>query len=194
MSVFTIERIFELFWTLVQIICFSCVKYAHDDIAFGTGRGVRIAAVGGMTVLVLATASFLPELGFYAPLRWDVGGVEYYAWAVRMSLCAAMMFFDLMIVLYFYRITRLYKKGLSAARGTFLVDVAVFTLFVVSAGVYICASTSASVRLGFSWMEYRWVGRFFVEMANFFYLALESAGAVLLWKFLAYLKEERGND
>lgn len=40
----------------------------------------------------------------------------------------------------------------------------------------------------FDRLQYMWVGRFFVELANCAYIALEGTAALMFWKFIGELK------
>lgn len=119
-----------------------------------------------------------------------VGGSDYFPWGVRISLCAAMVLFDSLLVLYFSRIVRLYRKGLSAARPTLPGDALLCSLVAVTAAGYIWLSISAASRFGLSMEEYMWIGRFFVQLCNFSYIALEALGALLFLLFLRRLRSD----
>ena len=192
MHYFMIERLMGLFWVMIQQLCFVCIKYAHDDIVLGQGRVKRLAAVQAIFFLLLLAFCFEREAGLPLLSRLLAGrSLDYYPWAVRIAICAAMILFDSLLVVYFWRIVRVYRKGLHAAKGTIRGDLAL-TAFVLLLGVgYVVLGIRASERFAFTMAQYMWVGRFFIQLANFFYIALEVGGAILFWQFLRKLLDRR---
>lgn len=193
MDNFLIERLMGIFWVIVQQFCFVCVKYAHDDIAKGDGRVVRLAVSQCAAAIALSAFCFERELGaglVSGPL--SAGEYDYFPWTVRIVICGAMILFDSLLVLYFARIVRLYTGGLDAARSTLPGDLAVCLLISALCFGYIRLSVSAAVRYGFDMCQYMWVGRFFIQISNFFYIALEIGGAILMWSFFKRIR--RGAD
>jgi hypothetical protein len=118
-------------------------------------------------------------------------GTDYYPWGVRIFLCAAMVLFDSLLVLYFWRIVRVYKRGAAAVRRTWPADALLAALIFSAAAVYLYGSIGAAERLGLSSGEYVRIGRFFVQACNFSYIALESIGALLIASFLLGVKKRR---
>lgn len=188
MHYFMIERLMGLFWVSIQQACFVCIKYAHDDIVNGNGRARRIAASQAAVFVLLAVLSFERELGCgFISQKLVTQGMDYYPWAVRITICAAMILFDSLLVLYFWRITKVYRNGIQAARATLPGDIAVTIATLALGACYIVFSMSASEKFGFGIEQYKWIGRFFIQISNFFYIALEVGGAIMFWLFLKKL-------
>lgn len=191
MATFTIERLLELFWLAVQQFCFVWLKYAHDGAACGAGHGVRLTAEQCMVFLAFAVFSFQPELGLNFMSRfYDLRGIDYFAWIVRMTLCGAMVLFDALLVLYFSRLVRICRRGLPQDSSTLCGDLLLVLAVALPVIVYICAGIGASERHLFGWEQYMWVGRFFVALANCAYIALEGAAAVMFWRFVRKLEAQ----
>jgi len=185
MNVFLIERLLGIFWVTVQQFCFACLKYAHDEIVLGDGKVGRLFISQFLAFVFLVVFCFEHELGISAASgALLVGRTDYYPWAVRIVLCGVMILFDGLLVLYFARIVRVYKHGPASARPTRCVDIAVVAFVAALCGGYLYTSITAASRLGFGLSKYLWIGRFFIQISNFFYIALEVGGAFLIWFFL----------
>jgi len=192
MDVFFIERFLCLFWLAVQQVCFACIKYAYGDIV-GTKATLRTEMARNVTLFsLIAVLSFMRDLfpGTSGAL-FAANGTDYYPWAVRIFLCAAMVLFDSLLVLYFWRIVRVYKKG-AAARRTWPADALLVAFIFSAAAVYLYGSIGAAGRLGIPPEDYVRIGRFFVQVCNFSYIALESIGALLIASFLLGMRKRRG--
>jgi len=180
-----------LFWVIVQQFCFTCLKYAHDNI-LGIVKTWRLLFSQLLVLVILSAFIFSPELG--SRYFWNalyINRVVFFEWVVRVTLCGVMILFDALLVLYFARIVRLYRCGLASARPTLPVDLAVFTFVAVLCCGYLYESITSSLRLGFNMDQYNWIGRFFIQISNFFYIALEIGGAVLAWLFLKHLLRDK---
>jgi len=180
-----------LFWVGVQQFCFTCLKYAHDGI-LGIGNTKRLVFIQLFSFVLLVLFCFEYELGsgyFWKTLR--INKVEFDEWVVRVILCGAMILFDALLVLYFARIVRIYRYGLSSARPTLTVDLIIFAFVVVLCFSYLYGSITSSLRLGFDMDQYNWIGRFFIQISNFFYITLEVGGAFLAWSFLKQLVRDK---
>lgn len=189
MSVFTIERLLELFWLAVQQCCTVGLKYAYDGAVRGVGRGVRLSAIQCMVFLAFAVFAFQPELGLnFMSGFYNVRGIDYFAWIVRMTLCAAMVLFDALLVFYWCRMVRVYRFGVPSSSATLCGDLLLAAAVLLPSCVYIWGSISASEKFMFDRLQYMWVGRFFVELANCAYIALEGTAALMFWKFIGELK------
>ena len=189
---FMIERLMGLFWVGVQQFCFTCLKYAHDGI-IGTVRMRRLLIFQVISFALLSAFCFDPEL--WGGRLWNallINGVEFYEWTVRVALCGAMILFDSLLVLYFARIVRLHRHGLAAARPTLGADLAVAAFVTVLCCGYLYVSIASALRLRFDMDEYNWIGRFFIQISNFFYIALEVGGAFLAWSFLRRILRGKG--
>ena len=141
---------------------------------------------------VLVILSFEQELSIkFLSSMLIFGRKNFYAWTIRITLCAAMILFDSLLLLYTFRIYKLYRCGLACVHSTIWADFAV-TLFVclICAG-YIAGSIHASLTQRISMNAYLWVGRAFVQLSNFFYVPLEIAGAILLYKFYRAVHENK---
>jgi len=184
MNVFLIERLMCLFWIAVQQFCFACVKYAHDDIVSGA-KTWRIAASQAAALVLTVVFCFEPELNLSFPSKLLLkGDMDYFPWVARIVLCGMMILFDALLMLYFYRIVRVYRRGLASARPTLPGDAALAALVTTLCCVYITAGIGASGRIGFDMSQYLWIGRFFIQISNFFYISLEAGGAFIMWTFL----------
>ena len=189
---FLIERLMGLFWVMVQQFCFACLKYAHDNI-LGTVKIKKLLASHVIIFALLVLFCFEYELGIGFFSEWlIIGGIDYYPWAVRVTLCGAMIVFDSLLVLYFARIVRLYRRGPDAARTTWPADFAVVVFAALLCCGYLYASITSAERLRFDMDEYIWIGRFFITISNFFYIGLEVGGAFLTWSFLRQLLLDKG--
>jgi len=192
MDVFLIERFLCLFWLAVQQVCFACIKYAYGDIV-GTRATLRTEMARNVTLFsLIAALSFIRDLflGTSGAL-FTANGMDYYPWAVRIFLCAAMVLFDSLLVLYFWRIVRVYKKG-AAVRRTWPADALLAAFIFSAAAAYLYGSIKAAGRLCIPPEDYVRIGRFFVQVCNFSYIALESIGALLIASFLLGMRKRRG--
>ena len=193
MYAFLIERLMGLFWVMVQQFCFACLKYAHDDIVFGNGRVKRLSVSQALSFALLVVFCFEYELGIaFASKALRIGKNNYYPWTVRVILCGTMILFDSLLVLYFARVVRVYRRGLSSVRPTWPGDMAVVAFVVALCGGYMYFSITAAMRLGFGMSIYLWIGRFFIQISNFFYIALEVGGVLLIWSFLRQVVKDEG--
>jgi len=155
-----------------------------------------------LTFVLLVVFCFEYELGGgYLWRALYIKRVDFYSWTVRITLCGAMILFDALLVLYFARIVRLYRYGLDSARSTLTVDLAIFAFVAILCCGYLYGSITSALRHGFNMDQYNWIGRFFIQISNFFYITLEVGGALLAWSFLKQLardkslmiKDEKGN-
>lgn len=180
-----------LFWVMVQQFCFSCLKYAHDNI-IGRGKVAKLLLTQLLAFVLLAVYCFESEWGSgYLSDVLYINNVEFYAWSARVIICGVMILFDWLLVLYFARIVRIYRRGLAAASPTLRGDLAAIIFVAVLCSAYLYASVTSSLRLGFDMTQYNWIGRFFIQISNFFYIALEVGGAILAWLFLKQIMRDR---
>ncbi|MCL2768244.1 MAG: hypothetical protein FWE49_05920 [Synergistaceae bacterium] len=187
-----IERLMGLFWVAVQQFCFACLKYAHDGI-LGIGNTRRLLISQLLAFALLAVFCFESELGTgYLSNVLYINKVSFYEWTVRITICGVMILFDSLLVLYFARIVRLYRFGITAASPTLKIDLAVFAFVALLCCGYLYMSITSALRLNFTMVQYNWIGRFFIQISNFFYIALEVGGAVLAWSFLRHLLRDKG--
>ena len=186
-----IERLMGLFWVMVQQFCFTCLKYAHDNIV-GTGKTVKLLITQLLVLVILVVFCFETELGSgYLEDVLEINDIDLYAWVVRVTICGVMILFDWLLVLYFARIVRLYRRGIAAASPTLRGDLMAIVFVAVLCCAYLYLSITSSLRLGFDMDQYNWIGRFFIQISNFFYIALEVGGAVLAWFFLKQIMHDR---
>ncbi|MDO4988784.1 MAG: hypothetical protein Q4E17_07170 [Synergistes sp.] len=191
MDYFMIERLMGLFWVFIQLFSFCAIKYAYTDILENKGLSRTALLSSAVFFCLLVVYSFMPEFGMNKVPDMLIRGENFYfPWSVRIILCAAMIMFDALLVLYFARIVRIYRGGRRAARNTLSGDCAVAAFCVLLAFFYITGGISACEKYGFSMDEYLWIGRFFILLSNFFYITLEVSGAVMIMKFLNTLKGE----
>ena len=193
MDNFMIERLMGIFWVVVQQFCFTCLKYTHDNIV-GTLKIRRLLIYQLLALVLLVVYCFEYELGYgYLWKALRIRRVEYYEWTVRVAICGVMILFDWLLVLYFARIVRLYKHGIAKARPTLPGDLAVFLFVAVLCCAYLYFSITSSLRLRFKMDQYNWIGHFFIQISNFFYIALEVLGAIFAWSFLKQVLRDSGN-
>ena len=76
MSYFLIERLMGLFWVGVQQFCFTCLKYAHDDIVLGDGKARKLLVFQLSAFALLVVFCFEPELGAFAEAKFFVAYVK----------------------------------------------------------------------------------------------------------------------
>lgn len=183
-----------LFWVAIQQFCFTCIKYAHDDIVKGRAAAMRLVLSQLFLFLLLAAYCFERELGIGFSYILCTPRIDVFPWSVRIVICGAMILFDSLLVLYFWRIVRVYQRGLEAARPTFVGDLGVVAFVLFLSGGYVLASVGAADRLGLAMLQYMWIGRFFIQISNFFYIGLEVGGALLFWFFLKHLSEDRSPE
>ena len=193
MNAFLIERLLGIFWVMVQQFCFACLKYVYDGIVLGNGRA-RILFISQFFAFVfLIVFCFEYELGISFPSSaLLIDGSDYYPWTVRIVICGLMILFDCFLVLYFARIVRVYRRGLASARPTWPGDVLTVAFVATLCGGYIYTSIGAAARLGFDMYTYLWIGRFFIQISNFFYIALEVGGVFLVWSLLRQVVKDKG--
>lgn len=183
-----------LFWVMTQQVLFCGFKYVYDYICKGEKTDVgRLLAANIAFFAFFAYVCFEEELGF--SLIWGflimTPIYDLYQWGMCIFVCCSMIAFDLLVVLYIYRIVRVFRKGPGAARPTLLGDIVVVSAVALLGGTYYYDSVRASLALGFTMDEYFWVGRFFIQIANFCYAGLETAGAILFYLLLKKLKARK---
>ena len=75
---FLVERLFGLFWVMVQQFCFACLKYTHDSI-IGAGMGIGLLLSQFLAFALLTALCFEQELGInFLSKALLVGGKDYY--------------------------------------------------------------------------------------------------------------------
>lgn len=195
--VFLTDKLMGLFWVLVQQVCFCGVRYVYESLV-PCGRSARRIAAPQAAVLVLLTIlCFERELGIPFLSSLLVFGLrDFWPWTMRIALCGAMILFDALLLLYTYRIYRIYRRGLQAAGPTLAGDAALTLLVLALCAGYAAGSIRATLAHDISMDDYTWIGRAFIQISNFFYAPLEIAGAALLWRFWRAVREdaEGGND
>ena len=188
-----IERLMSLFWVMVQQFCFTCLKYAHDNIV-GTGKTRKLLLTQLLAFVLLIAYCFESELGNgYLRNALYINRVVFYEWTVRVVLCGVMILFDWLLVLYFVRVVRIYRHGIASAPPTWPGDLAVFVFVSVLSCSYLYFSITSALHLGFDMDQYNWIGRFFIQISNFFYIVLEVVGAVFAWLFLKQVTRDKGS-
>lgn len=195
---FLVEKSMGLFWVLVQQACFCCVKYVYAGIVSGGGTAAfvrqrrRIAAVQIAAAASLVVLCFERELGVGGLSRLlDLDAADFYPWAVRMALCAAMILFDALLLLYTFRIYRIYRHGLSAARPTLPADAALTAGVLALWALYEAGGIHAALSRGLTIDDYVWIGRAFIQISNFFYVPLEICGASLMYIFWRSVRDSK---
>ena len=192
--VFLIEKLLGLFWVLVQQSCFCVVKYVYEGL-IPNGRSLRyIVSLQLVFFAFLVLLCFEEELGLkFLSLMLKTGRRNFYPWAVRVALCSAMILFDALLLLYGFRIYRLYKYGITALSSTLIIDfILTLSVFAVCV-IYTACMIHAALARNISMNIYMWMGRAFIQFSNFFYVPLEITGAVLLYKFYKAVHENK-ND
>lgn len=192
---FLIQRFMGFFWIATQQILFCGVKYAYDTIARKGGAKLKLLVGANIAFFVFfAYVCFERELGFWVFWGSLITTTRYnlYQWGMCIFVCSSMILFDVLIALYIYRIVRVVRKGLAAARPTFAGDVVAGGIVALLGATYYFDSVRASLALGFSMDEYFWIGRFFIQVSNFFYAAFETFSAVMFLTLLKKLKERKG--
>ena len=193
MDAFLIERLMGIFWVTVQQFCFICLKYMHNRIVLGDGRIRKLLFPQLLAFVLLIVFCFEYELGISFPSKaLLIGRIDYYPWTVRFVLCGLMILFDCLLVMYFARIVRIYRRGLASSRPTWPGDVLAVVFVAILCIGYIYTSIDAAMRLKFKMDEYIWIGRFFIQISNFFYIALEVWGLLLIWSFLKQVMKDEG--
>ena len=188
--IFLMEKLLGLFWVLVQQACFCGVKYVYEGLIPGGQGPRRIVAAQLALFATLAVLCFEEELGLgFLSTALKFGIKDFYPWAMRMALCSAMILFDALLLLYAFRIYRLYRHGLSAARPTLPVDAALTLFACVLCVAYTAGTIHATLARNISMKVYMWMGRAFIQVSNFFYVPLEITGAVLLYRFWRAVRE-----
>ena len=189
---FTIERLMGLFWVLIQQICFSGLRWVYQDI-LEKGTSIRrffLLQMGCFFFLCLLCFGRELSLPFFRTLLL-VGERDFYPWSIRILLCSAMILFDALIVLYFYRLLRLYEGNPLQEKSAIPKDIAV--LFFVSSLflLYTVLSIQTVLRHNLSMWDFVWIGRFFIQISNLFYITFEVGGALLFWRFLKRTRSEK---
>lgn len=181
-----------LFWVLIQQVCFGGIKYVYESLLHPTQGARKYLLQQAFIFGVLCVLAFERELGvpFLSSILTRPHG-DFYPWAIRIALCGAMILFDSLLVLYIYRVYRLYRDGLTAAGPTWATDGAVVVAVVSLCVVYVWQSIEATAALNIPMANYRWIGRAFIQLSNFFYVPLESGAAVLLYLFWRALRKKR---
>ena len=193
--VFLVEKSLGLFWVLIQQCCFCMVKCVYEKL-IPNGQGLRrIVLIQAFLFIILAILCFEQELSikFLSSLLF-FGRRNFYPWAVRIILCSAMILFDALLLLYTFRIYKLYKFGLAAMRPVFPVDFALTLFICVICAGYISGTIHATLTRNISMNLYFWLGRAFIQFSNFFYVPLEIAGAVLLYKFYHSVRNNKAGE
>ncbi|MBP9626716.1 MAG: hypothetical protein KBF14_06470 [Synergistaceae bacterium] len=189
---FTIERLMGLFWVLIQQICFSGLKWVYQDIS-EKGTSIRRSfLLQGGSFFLLCLLCFGRELSLpFFPTLLLFGERDFYPWSIRILLCSAMILFDALIVLYFYRLLRLYEGNPLREKSPVPKDLGV--LFFVGSLflLYTAFSIKTILRHDLSMWDFVWIGRFFIQISNLFYITFEVGGALLFWRFLKRTRLEK---
>ncbi len=165
-----IDKSLELFWVLIQQCCFCGVKYIYEGLIPNGQSLKRIILTQVIIFAVLVILCFEQELSIkFLSSMLVFGRKTFYPWAMRITLCAAMILFDSLLLLYTFRI---------------------YFICVICFG-YIAGSIHASLTQKISMNAYLWVGRAFVQLSNFFYVPLEISGAVLLYNFWRAVRDNK---
>lgn len=189
---FTVERLMGLFWVLIQQICFCGLKWGYQRITKEDAAFARFLFFQGMAFLLLCLVCFGRELSlpfWGALLRY--GEYDFYPWSVRILLCSSMILFDALIVLYFYRLLRLYEGQPLAEKSTLPKDLAVLFFVGSLCAFYLFFSMRAILRHSLTPWDFVWIGRFFIQISNLFYITFEVGGALLFWRFLKQTRSHR---
>ena len=102
-----------------------------------------------------------------------------------------MILFDALIVLYFYRLLRLYEGNPLREKSPVPKDLGV-VFFVGSLFLlYTAFSIKTILRHELSMWDFVWIGRFFIQISNLFYITFEVGGALLFWRFLKRTRLEK---
>jgi len=165
----------------------------YDGIVFEESKVRKLLISQLLAFVLLIVFCFEYELGIsFTSNALLIGRNDYYPWTVRIVLCGLMIMFDCLLVLYFARIVRVYRLGVAYARPTWPGDALVVVFVAILCGGYIYTSIDTASRLKFHIDTYLWIGRFFIQISNFFYITLEIGGALLIWFFLRQLvKDEK---
>ena len=196
--VFVIEKSMGLFWVLIQQCCFCGVKYIYESL-IPNGQSLRRIVMTQLilfTGLVIICSEYELSIKFLSTaLRF--GDINFYPWAVRITLCSAMILFDSLLLLYAFRIYRIYKFGLSAVKPVLFTDLALtLSICIICAG-YIACSIHAKFARNISMdspQVYSQIGRAFIQFSNFFYVPLEITGALLLRKFYKAVRNNKAGE
>ncbi|MDL2264431.1 hypothetical protein LJC31_07255 [Synergistaceae bacterium OttesenSCG-928-I11] len=188
MNYFLLQRFFGLFWALIQQICFVWLKRTHDNLAFEKKNHGVFYLTQCAIFLFLSLLCFARDLGFdpavgAASTSWR----SLYPWQGTITVCcvvvcAAMVYFDAMLVVYAHRLHRIYRGGVAAARKTLPVDVAVFALVFGFAGLYLVGSEHAVAALDIPVIGYIRIRRFFIQISNLSYVILEVSAACIFYR------------
>ena len=193
--IFLMEKSLGLFWVLIQQGCFCGVKYIYEGL-IPDGQGLRrIVAAQVFFFAALTALCFERELGLAllsSALKY--GDRDFYPWAMRITLCSAMILFDALLLLYAFRIYRLYRRGLAAAGPTLPADAALALLTCALCVAYTAGAIHATLVRDIPMDDFYWTGRAFIQLSNFFYVPLEITGAVLLYRFWRTVRENTGRD
>lgn len=182
--IFLIEKLMGLFWVFIQQICFCGVGYVYGNLVHPDRGSQKFFGRQAIAFLVLCLLCFERELGipFLSSLLLLEEG-DFYPWAILIILCSAMILFDALLLLYTWRVYRVYRRGTRSIGRTFPVDLC----FIVAVGtvccMYIRRSIDVTLLYGLSGEEYIRIGRAFIQLSNFFYVPLEITGALLLYFF-----------
>ena len=189
---FTIERLMGLFWVLIQQICFSGLKWVYQDISEKATSIRRLFLLQGGSFFLLCLLCFGRELSLpFFPTLLLFGERDFYPWSVRILLCSAMILFDALIVLYFYRLLRLYEGNPLREKSPVPNDLGV-VFFVGSLFLlYTAFSIKTILHHDLSMWDFVWIGRFFIQISNLFYITFEVGGALLFWRFLKRTRLEK---
>ena len=193
--IFLMEKSLGLFWVLIQQGCFCGVKYVYEGL-IPKGQSLRrIVAAQAAFFAVLVVLCFERELGLaFLSSALRFGDRDFYPWAMRIALCSAMILFDALLLLCAFRIYRLYRRGLAAARPTLPADAALFLLTGALCVAYTAGIIHATLANDLPMDDFYWMGRAFIQLSNFFYVPLEITGALLLYRFWRAVQENVSRD
>lgn len=187
-----------LFWILVQQVCMSCIKWVYEDIAGRTPRRARFLALNACFFAALIAMALDPQFGFH----FISGNLPPAVRAIYPRLnwnffCYVMLLLDGLLVLYGWRIYRLYmapapvapRPGVVLAQDALLVGAFTILFAGYHAGMIETVLHHTVRPVGIFAMQF-----FFVKIANFFYAAFEGILAVLLWRIYRRIRVGRDID
>lgn len=192
---FPIVRVAALFWSLVQQLCFVLARRAYLGVDDRRPSALFYASQAAVAA-ALAAVSFSGELGIVPP--YDLPSIAWIrppqqgvtAWCIAM--CAAMICFDGLLVIYAYRFLKL-SRGAELERRAPIVDAAFTAVVLGAAALYWISGDAAASELAASTFEYLTIRRFFIQISNGCYVVLELTCAAILFKFWRELRSSHAD-
>lgn len=190
--IYFFSMVMVLFWILVQQICLCCIKWAYEDILGNSGVVKWFVAANVALFFCCVLFAFDSRLAVALVYESLPTGVRHIYDRLRWNFfCSVMLILDGLLIMYGFRIYKLYMSQVPAVRPRLAVGIGDFVaggIFLVFFGVYHYGMASVAMSHRLSEVDLYAIQFFYIKIANFFYAFFEGTLAVLLWRVYRRIK------